>query len=110
MTTAASEIGSGLGRIRCCRMSLWLVSLSYAPMMFITYKWSHSDTALAVVFVIWIVFLCRTVLQVAFSICPRCGNYFHIKNFFPSYLIRRCLHCGLHINADKSSVKPPSAE
>ena len=109
MMTDPSNIGSELGRIRASRMCLWLVGLSYVPMMFMTSRWTHSDTALGGVFVIWIVFLCRAVLQVAFAICPRCGNYFHIKNFFPSYLMRRCVHCGLHINADKNSVKPPSA-
>lgn len=93
-------IGSELGKIRSNRMCLWLVIICYVPMIYITYKWNHSDKALAVVFVIWIVFLCKAVLQAAFVVCPRCGNYFHIKNFFPLYL-RRCLHCGLHINADK---------
>jgi len=109
MTTDPSHTGSELERIRACRMSLWLVSLSYVPAMFMTYKWNYSDTALGAVFVIWLVFLCRSVLQVAFAICPRCGNYFHLKNFFPSYLRRSCIHCGLHINADKYSLKPPSA-
>jgi len=109
MTTDPLNIGSELGEIRARRLCLWLVTLSYIPMMFMTYKWAHEDTVLGVVFVIWIVFLCRTVLQVAFSICPRCGNYYHIRNFFPSYLIHKCVNCGLHINADKNSLKPPSA-
>ncbi len=85
-------------------MCLWLVIISYVPMMYMTLKWTHSDKALAVVFVIWLVFLIKAVLQTAFAICPRCGNYFHIKNFHPRYLMRRCLHCGLHINADKTGV------
>jgi hypothetical protein len=109
MTTDSLHFGPELGRIRACRICLWLVALSYVPMMFMTFKWTHSDTALGAVFVIWLVFLCRAVLQVAFARCPRCGNYFHIKNFFPSYLQRSCVHCGLHINADKNSMKPPSA-
>lgn len=109
MTTDPLHFGSELGKIRSSRMCLWLVTLSYIPMMAMTYTWAHADTVLWVVFGIWIVFLCRAVLQVAFAICPRCGNYFHIKNFFPSYLISRCVNCGLHINADKSSLKPPSA-
>lgn len=110
MMTDPSPIGSELKRIRTYRRCLWLVGLCYVPMMLITSKWNHSDRALAVVFVIWIFFLCRAVLQVAFAICPRCGNYFHIKNFFPNYLMRRCLHCGLHINGDNKTMKPPSSQ
>lgn len=108
--TDSLHIGSELKKIRAYRMCFWLVILSYLPMMFMTFKWTHSDRALAAVFVIWIAFLCKAVLQVAFAICPRCGNYFHIKNFFPSYLRRRCHHCELHIDADKNIMKPPSSQ
>jgi len=109
MTTTPADIGSELGKIRTARLALWLVTFAYLPMMVLTYRWAHTDTVLGVVFVIWIVFLCRAVLKVAFAICPRCGNYFHIRNFFPSYLISKCVNCGLHINADKNSLKPPPA-
>lgn len=109
MTTNQLNTGSELGKIRASRMCMWLVGLLYVPMMLMTFKLTHSDKALAVVFVIWIVFLIRAVIQVAFSICPRCGNYFHMKSFFPNYLLRGCVHCGLHINSDKNSMKPPSA-
>jgi Zn ribbon nucleic-acid-binding protein len=103
MTTDPLHIGPELGKIRASRMCMWLVGLCYVPMMLMTFKWTHSDKALAVVFVIWIVFLVRAVINVAFATCPRCGNYFHMKNFFPNYLLRRCVHCGLHINADKTN-------
>lgn len=108
MTTDVSEIGSGLRRIRRRRKYLWLVSLAYMPIMWITLKMTYSHQALAVVYVIWIFFLCKAVLPVAFALCPRCGNYFHMKGFFPVYLLRKCLHCGLHISADKKSAVPPS--
>ncbi len=100
MTTDLSRIGTGLRRIRRRRWYLWLVSLAYVPIMLITRAWTHSDRALAAVFAIWIVFLCKAVLHVAFVLCPQCGNYFHMKGFFPIYR-RRCVHCGLHISADK---------
>jgi len=106
MTTELSEIGPGLARIRRRRRYLWLVSIAYVPIMWITLKWTHSNKALGVVFVIWVVFLCKAVLPVAFVFCPRCGNYFHMKGFMPLYL-RRCLHCGLHINADKKTFRSP---
>ncbi len=102
MTTDESRLSTGLQRIRRRRWYLWLVSLAYVPIMWITLVTTRSNRALAAVFVIWIVFLCKAVLPVAFVLCPRCGNRFHMKGFFPLYL-RRCLHCGLHINADKKS-------
>jgi hypothetical protein len=103
------KISSGLRRIRRRRWYLWLVSLAYVPIMWITLQWTHSNKALVVVFIIWIVFLCKAVLPVAFVLCPRCGNYFHMKGFFPLYR-RRCLHCGLPINADKKTLQPPSPQ
>ena len=106
MTMDSDKIGSGLRRIRRRRLYLWLVSLAYVPIMLLTRELTHSNRALAVVFCIWIVFLCKAVLPVAFVLCPRCGNCFHMKGFFPLYL-RRCLHCGLHINADKKTGEPP---
>ena len=110
MMTDPVYIGTELKKIRGQRMYLWLVSLSYVPMMYLTFVWNHADTALFVVLAIWMFFLGKAVLVVAFSLCPRCGNYFHMKGFFPNYLLRRCLHCGLRLNADKESVKPPSAQ
>ena len=110
MTTNQLNIDSELGKIRASRMRMWLVSLLYVPMMLMTFKLTHSDKALAVVFVIWIVFLIKAIIQVAFAICPRCGNYFHIKNIFPNYFLRGCVHCGLHLNSDKNTMKPPSAQ
>lgn len=100
MSEDFSAIGIGLKRIRRRRWVLWSVALVYLPEMLITLKLTHSGFALGVVFVIWFVFLCYAVVPVAFSLCPRCGNYFHMKGLMPVYL-RRCLHCGLHICADK---------
>jgi hypothetical protein len=37
---------------------------------------------------------------VCFSPCPRCGNHFHMSGFMPVWL-RRCIHCRLHLRADK---------
>jgi hypothetical protein len=34
------------------------------------------------------------------SKCPRCGNYFHLHGM-TLLILRKCLHCQLHINADK---------
>ena len=95
-----SDIGAGLRILRRKRWVLWSVTLAYLPQMWITHKMTHSRVALGVVFSIWFAFLCYAVIPVAFAICPRCGNFFHMKGIMPLYL-RKCLHCGLHICADK---------
>ena len=102
MTMDAEKIGTGLKRVRRRRMYLWMVSLAYVPLMLTTLVLTHSNKALTAVFCIWVVFLCRAVLPVAFVLCPRCGDRFHMKGFFP-YYGRSCLHCGLHINADRKT-------
>ncbi|HTP65606.1 MAG TPA: hypothetical protein VMJ66_09480 [Geobacteraceae bacterium] len=106
MNVDAEKIGTGLRRIRRRRWYLWLVSLAYVPIIWMTLVLTRSNRAVAVVYCIWIVFLAKAVLPVAFVLCPRCGNRFHMKGFFPRYR-RRCLHCGLHITADKKFIQPP---
>lgn len=97
-----SKIEAGLRMIRRQRWLLWGVILLYLPQMWITVKLTHSNRAIGIVFGIWFIFLLKASLQVAFAECPRCGNYYHLKNFNTLY-VRKCRHCGLHINADKKS-------
>lgn len=95
-----ADFGPGLRKIRRRRWFLWLTILIYLPAMMVSLR-SPSGFNMAVkVFIAWIVLLFITVWIVATIRCPDCGNYFHTSGptFFPA---RRCLHCGLHINADK---------
>ena len=108
MVEDSPGIGDELRILRKKRWVLWSVALLYLPQMWITVKLTHSNFAIYVVFVIWCVCLCYAVLPVAFAICPRCGNFFHMKGFMPRYL-RRCLHCGLHICADKRGTHKSSS-
>jgi len=95
-----SQYGPGLRALRRQRCLLWGVILLYVPQMWITAQLTHSNRAVGVAFGIWFIFLVKAGLPVAFAPCPRCGNYFHLKNFNTLY-VRRCRHCGLHINADR---------
>ena len=97
-----AKISTGLSFIRKRRLFLWSVVAVYVPAIWITLRTTHSDRAAGTVFGIWVLLLLIAVIRAAFVICPRCGNTFHMHGFTPLYL-RKCLHCGLHISADKKS-------
>jgi hypothetical protein len=94
------EFGPGLGKIRKRRRFLWGVILVYLPVMWTTLRLTGSFNVTAAVFVVWIILLCIFATVAACARCPRCGNYFHMHGMTLLYL-RKCLHCQLHINADK---------
>jgi hypothetical protein len=96
----AVEIGPGLRLIRRRRRWLWLVILAYLPAMWLTLKVMPLHKVLGTVFLVWVVLLFIVVLVSAVARCPRCGNYFHMNGMTLLYL-RKCLHCQLHVNADK---------
>ena len=94
------NFGPELKKIRRRRWFLWLTILIYLPAMMVALR-SPAGWHMAVkVFIAWIILLCIVAWFVATIRCPDCGNYFHTNGptFFPA---RRCLHCRLHINADK---------
>ncbi len=95
-----SAIGSGLRKVRKRRWFLWGLLLVYVPAIWLSLHLTHSDRITAVVFGVWLVVLIIAVFFVSTARCPRCGNYFHVYGMTPLYL-RRCLHCKLHISADK---------
>lgn len=76
--------------------------LIYIPALLITHKISPTNRAMGTVFGIWVVFLIFSTFLVALSKCPRCGNYFHMHGM-TLLILRKCLHCQLHISADKIS-------
>ncbi len=100
--TDPREYASGLKKIRKRRRYLWLVIMVYLPAMMVALESPNYRTWAAVVFSVWIVLL---IIAVAFACvirCPRCGECFHTHG--PTFLpFRRCLHCALHINADKKA-------
>ena len=95
------KITSGLGIVRRRRWYLWVVILAYLPVMQLTLVKTQSFRITGTVFVVWLVVLCIVVALSAVARCPRCGNYFHMNGLTLLYF-RKCLHCGLHIKADKT--------
>jgi len=99
-TTEEPDYGPGLRQIRKRRWFLWAEILIYLPAMLVTMKISPTFRALAVVFALWFILLWIVVGYSALIRCPRCGNYFHMNGMTLLYL-RKCLHCQLHLTADK---------
>jgi len=94
------QLAAGLQRLRKRRWFLWTTILVYVRVVCTSLPLTHSDRATGVVFGVWIVILIIAVFFVTTARCPRCGNYFHVHGMTALYL-RRCLHCQLHVNADK---------
>jgi len=74
--------------------------LVYIPALLITYRISPTNRAMGSVFAVWVVLLIVASFMVAMSRCPRCGNYFHMHGV-TLLVLRKCLHCQLHISSDK---------
>jgi hypothetical protein len=101
---AEPDYGPGLRIIRKRRWYLWLEILVYVPAMWVTLKVAPSNIVIGMVFAIWFIMLWIVVGVSALARCPRCGNYFHMNGMTLIYL-RKCLHCQLHLKADKKKKK-----
>jgi hypothetical protein len=98
MTSKA--LAPGLSRLRRKRWFLWSVLLTYVPAIWLALELTGSDSGALVVFVLWIAMAAVAGALAAFSRCPRCGEYFHVKGLMPVW-VRKCLHCGLRLTADR---------
>ena len=78
------------------------IVLIYIPALLIAHMISPTNRVMGTVFGIWVVFLIFFTVLVALSKCPRCGNYFHMHGL-TLLVLRKCLHCQLHISTDKIS-------
>jgi len=78
--------------------------LAYIPAIIITHMISPTDLAMGTVFGIWVSLLIVVTFLVALSKCPGCGNYFHLHGM-TLLILRKCLHCQLHINTDNPPPK-----
>jgi hypothetical protein len=74
----------------------------YIPALYITNYISPTTRAMGTLFVVWVVMLIIVTFLVALSKCPRCGNYFHLHGM-TLLVLRKCLHCQLHISKDTPS-------
>lgn len=95
-----AKFGVGLRIIRHRRRYLLGAILAYLPAMWTTMQLNRSYRALGTVFVVWFILLFIAAIVSAVARCPRCGNYFHMHGMTLLFF-RNCLHCQLHINADK---------
>ncbi len=96
----AVEYAPGLRRIRRRRWVLWSIILIYVPVMWFTLGLSSAFSTLGSVFAGWFILLFAAAMVTALARCPRCGNYFHVHGL--TFLcLRRCLHCQLHLKADR---------
>lgn len=89
-----------LNTTRRRRKYFFATVLIYIPAVLITYKISPTNRAMGTVFGIWVILLITTTFLAALSKCPRCGNYFHMHGM-TLLILRKCLHCQLHISTDK---------
>lgn len=95
-----AELRPGLKKLRRRRWFLGGAILIYIPAIWVSLEVTGSDRATGVVFAVWLVITAVASIMAALAKCPNCGNWFHVNGVIPMYL-RRCLHCGLHVSADK---------
>jgi len=93
---------AALKKARIRRMFFFATVLIYIPALVTTYLILPTDRAMGTVFCIWVIALLVTTFWAALCRCPRCGNLFHVNGMTLLFL-RKCLHCQLPINADKTS-------
>ena len=103
--TDPAVIGQGLAKVRKRRWLLWGTIIIYVPGLFIFLPLGFSGGTLAKLFGAWVGLLCVVVGLATVVKCPRCGNPFHTNG--PTFLpLRKCVHCGLHITAEKRGLTP----
>ena len=106
-----TEEREGLRKIRRARSWLLTLLAVYIPLLLIATRLARPRLTITALSIIWTIALGRSATRIAFSHCPRCGQYFHSPGDAPSFrslLIRSCMHCGLPIRA--AQVIYPSME
>jgi len=92
----------GLKKVRSRRWILWLVILIYIPGLYAAMSAGMTSDTLAKLFFAWVGLLCVAVGMATVVKCPGCNKQFHTNG--PTFLpARKCVHCGLAVNADKVS-------
>ena len=95
------DITAGLAKVRGRRWLMWFVIIAYVPGLLITLEMQASAKVMGWLFGFWVLLLCIVVGLATVIKCPRCHNPFHTNG--PTFLpVRKCVHCGLHLNADKT--------
>ena len=95
-----ATLRQGLKKVRSRRWILWATLLIYMPSLIIALEMQVGSSAMGKLFACWVVLLCTAVGLATVVRCPRCGNTYHTNG--PTFLpVRKCVHCGLFVNADK---------
>lgn len=94
------DLTPGLSLIRLRRKFFFATVILYMPLMWAVSKVSSTFRSMAFAFGIWVAILFITALYAALARCPRCNHYFHMNGMSLLFL-RRCLHCQLHVTADR---------
>jgi len=96
----ASSYGPKLAVIRSRRRSFFSTVAIYIPAMWVIHSISPTYRTMGSAIGVWVVILIIAMFRSAVCVCPRCGNLFHVNGMTLLYL-RKCLHCQLHVNADR---------
>lgn len=94
------NLHAGLQKIRRRRWFLWLLILAYLPAMMVALRSPQSGQIVVAVFCVWLFLLVIAVALMALARCPQCGECFHMNGFL-FRPVRRCFHCGLHLNGSR---------
>lgn len=104
MSEENNDLHPRLAKVRQRRWILWITILIYVPGVLIAFEAGTSGGTLATLFGCWVALLCIAVGLATVVKCPRCGQPFHTNG--PTFLpLRRCVHCGLTLNADKKPAE-----
>ena len=102
--TEAVDLSKGLAKVRSRRWLMWSVIIAYIPGLLITLEIQTSSNVMVWLFALWVLFLCIVIGLATVVKCPRCNNQFHTNG--PTFLpVRKCVHCSLHLKADKISTR-----
>jgi hypothetical protein len=97
-------LSRGLAKIRQRRWILWGTIFIYLPGLYLALEAGLSGGTLAKLFWLWVALICVAVGLATVVKCPGCGKQFHTNG--PTFLpVRKCLHCGLTLKADKQPVR-----
>lgn len=96
-----AAISAGLRKVRKTRWILWTTIFIYIPGLFIVLQLQLPSGTMTALFGFWVLLLCIAVGLATVVKCPSCRKPFHTNG--PTFLpVRKCVHCGLHVKADKT--------
>lgn len=100
--TSEKSIRAGLESLRRRRRRFWLLLFSAAPaaaaLMILP------GPIFPILTAAWLGGVAIAAWHSSVSRCPKCGEQFHYYFGISQLLTRRCVHCGLDMNADLKGI------